>query len=171
MLAIAASSTSNHVLHSSWRIAFRHQLGVLRRSLKRPKRTPVDRCLWAWLSQVWIDWRSSVVIVKPEIVIAWHRKSFRLFWTWKAQHGLRGWPSMADHTYSRWSRRHRCPVSAIRRGCEELPKAGSRDSFFGSAYGFPSTRRTARQTGRTFLESHAAERERSRINEGRPCDV
>jgi hypothetical protein len=27
-----------------------------------------------------------LVIVKPETVIAWHRKGFRLFWTWKVRH-------------------------------------------------------------------------------------
>src|SRR5215510_16148591 len=76
-------------------VALRHQLGVLRRSVKRPKLTPVDRCLWAWLSQVWNDWCSSLLIVQPETVIAWHRKSFRLFWTWKVQHGLPGCPRVS----------------------------------------------------------------------------
>src|SRR5258707_7911639 len=61
-------------------LALRHQLGILRRSTKRPKLTSADRLLWAWLCGVWIDWRSSLVIVKPETVIAWHRNGFRLFW-------------------------------------------------------------------------------------------
>ena len=25
-------------------------------------------------------------IVKPETVLAWHRRGFRLFWTWKSRH-------------------------------------------------------------------------------------
>src|SRR3954447_18883255 len=29
---------------------------------------------------VWSEWRSALVIVKPDTVIAWHRKAFRLFW-------------------------------------------------------------------------------------------
>src|SRR3954447_22959863 len=40
-----------------------------------------------WLSSVWSEWRSSVFIVKAATVIAWHRKGFRLFWTWKIRHG------------------------------------------------------------------------------------
>ena len=60
-------------------LALRHQLSVLRRSVKRPKLTPADRLLWAGLCEVWNDWRSSLVMVKPETVIAWHRRSFRLF--------------------------------------------------------------------------------------------
>jgi hypothetical protein len=27
----------------------------------------------------------GLVMVKPETVIAWHRKGFRLFWTWKVR--------------------------------------------------------------------------------------
>jgi len=39
------------------------------------------------LSRFWTGWRSALVIVKPETVIAWHRKGFRLFWTWKVRRG------------------------------------------------------------------------------------
>jgi transposase InsO family protein len=45
----------------------------------------MDRWLWVWLSRSWSDWRTALVIVKPETVIAWHRKGFRLFWTWKSR--------------------------------------------------------------------------------------
>jgi len=46
--------------------------------------THFDRLLWAWLSRAWGEWRTVLVIVKPETVIAWHRRGFRLFWTWKS---------------------------------------------------------------------------------------
>ena|SRR5580704_5957639 len=76
-------------------LALQHQIGVLRRSAKkRPKLTVADRVFWAWLSGVWADWRSALVIVKPETVIAWHRKGFRLFWTWKVRHGTTGRPTV-----------------------------------------------------------------------------
>jgi putative transposase len=67
-------------------LALRHQLHVLNRS--RPQRlrlTQADRMLWVWLLRVWDKWRAAVVIVKPETVFAWHRRGFRLFWTWKSQ--------------------------------------------------------------------------------------
>ena len=68
-------------------LALRHQLYVLNRSNGRRLRlTRFDRLLWAWLSQAWGDWRTVLVIVKPETVIAWHRRGFRLFWTWKSRH-------------------------------------------------------------------------------------
>jgi hypothetical protein len=67
-------------------LALRHQLNVLKRSVKRrPKLTTVDRLLWVVLSRVWSGWRSALAIVQPETVIAWHRMGFRLFWTWKVQ--------------------------------------------------------------------------------------
>ena len=61
-------------------LALRHQFHVLERS--RPRRvrlTPADRVLWVWLSRVWRDWR-TVVIVKPDTVLAWHRRGFRPRW-------------------------------------------------------------------------------------------
>jgi hypothetical protein len=30
------------------------------------------------LARVWSDWRSALLIVKPETVVAWHRKGFRV---------------------------------------------------------------------------------------------
>src|SRR5262245_35366023 len=71
-------------------IALRHQLTVLQRSQKsrRPVLTRMDRCLWVWLSRVWSAWRSSLIIVKPETVINWHRQGFRWYWTWKAGFAL-----------------------------------------------------------------------------------
>jgi putative transposase len=67
-------------------LALRHQLQVLQRS--RPRRlrlTKTDRWLWALLSHVWTEWRTALVIVKPDTVIAWHRRGFRMWWTWKSR--------------------------------------------------------------------------------------
>src|ERR1039457_3723801 len=69
-------------------LALRHQLGILLRS--RPARLPLtswDRALWAFALQRFPGWRQSLVIVKPETVIAWHRRAFRLFWRRKSQAG------------------------------------------------------------------------------------
>src|ERR1700732_2940894 len=74
-------------------LALRHQIGVLQRSARRrPKLTPADRLLWVCLSRTWRDWRSALAIVKAETIIAWHRKGFGLFWTWKVRHGQPGRP-------------------------------------------------------------------------------
>ena len=95
MLAAAASAAfKSRAALQLENLALRHQLGVLHRSVKRPKLTPPDRVLWAWLCAVWKDWRSALVIVKPDTVIAWHRKSFRLFWTWQVRRGQPGRPTV-----------------------------------------------------------------------------
>ena len=75
-------------------IALRHQLVVLQRTqmTKRLILRRADRSLWVWLSQLWSGWRSALLIVKPETVIAWHRQGFRRYWTWKIRHGRTGRP-------------------------------------------------------------------------------
>ena len=61
-------------------LALRQQLAGLQRSNKRPKLCPRDRVFWTWLTQLWLEWRSALIIVKPETVIQWHRQGFRLYW-------------------------------------------------------------------------------------------
>ena len=75
-------------------LALRHQLGVLQRSVKRPKLSPADRFLWAWLSFIWKGWQARVSIIKPATVIGWQRKGFGLFWSWKIRHGEPGRPTV-----------------------------------------------------------------------------
>jgi hypothetical protein len=75
-------------------LALRHQVGMLQRSLKkRRKITAMDRLFWASMSRIWRDWRSALVIVKPQTVVSWHRMGFRLFWTWKVQSDYCGLPA------------------------------------------------------------------------------
>src|ERR1700682_2137843 len=78
-------------------LALRHQLLVLQRSNSghRIRLRATDRLLWVWLSRLWTNWRSALIIVKPETVIAWHRQGFRLYWKWKSRH-LAGRPSVSS---------------------------------------------------------------------------
>lgn len=74
-------------------LALRHQLAVLqRRTSKRPSLRTADRLLWVMLLRIWSQWRSALVIVKPETVIAWQRKGFRWYWRWKSRAGKSGRP-------------------------------------------------------------------------------
>ena len=68
-------------------IALRHQLIVLQRKNAghRIQMQTWDRILWVWLSRIWSGWRSALLLVKPETVIAWHRKGFKLYWAWKSR--------------------------------------------------------------------------------------
>ena len=137
-------------------IALRHQIGVLQRSAKkRPHLRAADRLLWVWLSRVWADWRSSLVIVKPETVVGWHRKAFRLFWTWKIRRGKPGRPAV-----------QRAIRDLIRRMSKENPGWGAPRIHgellkLGISIGETSvskylvrSRKPPSQTWRTFLDNH-----------------
>ena len=136
-------------------LALRHQLGILRRSVNRPKLAPADRFLWAWLCEVWNDWRSSLVIVKPDTVIAWHRKGFRLFWTWKIRRGRPGRPAVPRNvrdlirTMSRGN-----PLWGAPRIHGELLKLGIEVGETTVGKYMVRRRRPPSQTWRTFLENH-----------------
>jgi putative transposase len=58
---------------------------VTRPPSRRPRLTRTDRILWVWLSRIWSGWKDALRIVQPETVIAWHRRGWRLYWTWRSK--------------------------------------------------------------------------------------
>src|SRR5262249_23446072 len=136
-------------------LAPRHQLQVLHRSRRRRVRlTPADRLLWIWLSRVWTPWRPAVVIVRPETVIAWHRRVVRLWWTWKSRRRL-GRPTVPSalraliRTLSQAN-----PLWGAPRIHGELLKLGIDVSQASVAKYVVRQRRPPSQTWRTFLANH-----------------
>src|SRR5215472_17225746 len=116
LVAAASAAFKSRAALQLENLALRHQLGVLHRSVRRPELTLPDRVLWAWLYEVWNDWRSALVIVKPDTVIAWHRKAFRLFWTWKVRRGQPGRPAVPNDVRElirRLSREIRCGARLV----------------------------------------------------------
>jgi putative transposase len=75
-------------------LALRQQLAVLRGKVKRPRLRRRDRIFWAILSRVWSNWRSALLIVRPDTVVRWHRQGFKLFWRWKSRTGNVGRPKI-----------------------------------------------------------------------------
>ena len=61
-------------------LALRQQLAAYAQARPRPRLTSLDRAFWVALHQLWPRWKEVLVIVKPETVIRWHRKGFRLYW-------------------------------------------------------------------------------------------
>ena len=62
----------------------RKQLALyLEREVKPRRADDATRIALVALSRL-IDWRRLLTIVKPETLIRWHRKGFRLFWRWKS---------------------------------------------------------------------------------------
>jgi putative transposase len=138
-------------------LALRHQIGVLQRSSrKRPKLTPLDRLLWVWLSRVWSGWRSALAIVEPETVVAWHRKGFRVFWTWKVRHGQPGRPIISREVRElihKMCRENPCWGAPRIHG--ELLKLGINIGESSVSKYMVRSRKPPSQTWRTFLENHA----------------
>jgi putative transposase len=94
VFALRSVARSRAALHLEI-LALRHQLAVLNRSgPPRLRLTAADRMLWAWLSQAWSAWRPALILVKPETVLTWHRRGFRLFWTRKSRNRT-GRPAVA----------------------------------------------------------------------------
>ena len=65
----------------------RKQLAFYQEHQVQPgKRTAAARfCLVLWSRLC--NWREAWMIVKPETLIGWHRKAFKLFWRWKSRLG------------------------------------------------------------------------------------
>jgi transposase InsO family protein len=87
LLSSLRSSLSTRAALQAEILALRHQLLVLQRSTRgrRLRLKSADRVFWVWLARLWSGWRSVVRVVKPETIIAWNRKGFRLYWTWKSR--------------------------------------------------------------------------------------
>src|ERR1700704_5450052 len=136
-------------------LALRHQLQVLQRA--RPPRlrlTPADRLLWVWLLRVWTDWRTALVIVKPETVITWHRRGFRLFWTWKGRRRI-GRPTVPSDVRALIRTMSQAnPLWGAPRIHGELLKLGIDVCQATAAKYMVRPRRPPSQTWRTFLANH-----------------
>ena len=156
LLAAFSSALKSRASLQLENIALRHQIGVLQRSAKkRPQLNPADRFLWVWLSRVWKDWRSSLLIVKPETVVASHRKAFRVFWIWKIPRGKIGRPSAPREIRDlirRMSREN--PGWGAPRIYGELLKLGFNIGETSVSKYLVRSRRPPSQTWRAFLDNH-----------------
>jgi len=73
-------------------LALRSQLAVLQqqianRKISKPRLNDRFRRLWLFLSKALPNWRSALILVKPETVVGWHRRAFRAYWRRKSQGG------------------------------------------------------------------------------------
>jgi putative transposase len=63
----------------------RKQLALYQERRVKPRRAAdATRIVLAALSRL-LEWRQLLVIVKPETLIRWQRKGFRMFWRWKSR--------------------------------------------------------------------------------------
>jgi putative transposase len=113
-------------------LALRQQLMAMKRANRRPRLQARDRLFWIALRRIWTNWRTAVVLIRPETVVDWHRTWLRRRWT----------PTL-NTSSQRPSGRH-CGNSHARRS------DGQRESVVGSA---PHPRRVA-DSRRRRLRTH-----------------
>ena len=135
-------------------LALRQQLTVLRRSVKRPRIKRRDRVFWAWLSRLWSNWRSVLVIVRPDTVVKWHRAGFRLYWRWKSHVAGRPKQDATVRDLIREMSRHN-PTWGASRIRAELHLLGYEAAESTVARHMVRTRKPPSPTWRSFLANHA----------------
>ena len=133
-------------------LALRQQLAVLKRRVKRPRLRSRDRFFWVCLARLWKDWQASLILVRPETVIRWHRQGFRYFWRWKS----RGRPCVnPEMTWLIRRLSQENPLWGAPRICSELLLLGYDVAESTVAkYMVRRRRRPPSQTWRTFLRNH-----------------
>jgi transposase InsO family protein len=136
-------------------LALRHQLATIERASPRPSLRLADRLLWVILSRILPNWREVLVIVKPETVVGWHRKGFRLYWTWKSGRRRDGRPTVPREVRDlirRMSREN--PLWGAPRIHGELLKLGIEVSQATVSKYIKNLPRPPSQTWLTFLRNH-----------------
>ena len=137
-------------------LALRQQLAILNRTANRPSLRFQDRLFWGALAKCWQDWRSALLIVKPETVIKWHRQGFRLYWRWKSKTGRPGRPRI-DAEIRELIRRisQENPLWGAPRIQSELSLLGFEVAESTVAKYRIKTPKPSSQTWKTFLSNHA----------------
>ena len=156
LLAALTSTLRTRVWLQVEILALRHELHVFQRPKRKrvPLRT-VDRLLWAIPGRLWPEWRKTLLLVRPDMVISWHRSGFRLYWMWKSRRGRggrRGTPQEIRTLIRNMSSTNM--LWAAPRVHGELAKFGIEVSHATAAKYMLKHRKPPSQTWRAFLENH-----------------
>lgn len=137
-------------------LALRQQLAVCKARQPRPRLTEIDRIFWVLLSRLWTGWRDSLLVVRPETVIGWHRRGFGRYWAWKSRRRS-GRPAVDAEIRDLIRRMSRAnPLWGAPRIHGELLKLGITVSQATVSKCMVRPRRPPSQAWRTFLKNHAS---------------
>lgn len=138
----------------------RKQLAFYRERDVEPRRLSdaARVCLQVW-SQLF-DWREALMVVKPETLIGWHRRGFRLFWRWKSKGGRPRLPrnirlliaEMAAENPT-WGEERVAEELALKLGIYASPRTVR--AYWPEAPLGSGSRSTRPQHWRSFLRNHA----------------
>jgi hypothetical protein len=81
-------------------LCLRQQLLVLQRRHPQPRLRNADRRFWIIASRWFGGWHGSLLIVKPETVLRWHRRGWRAYWSSPDSHRTSGAHPTDNHRKS-----------------------------------------------------------------------
>ena len=86
VLAVLASLFKSKIRLEAENAALRHQLIVLRRTLRgRVRFTNHDRWFFVQLYRWFPSIITDLTIIRPATLVRWHRAGFRCYWRWKSR--------------------------------------------------------------------------------------
>ena len=138
--------------------ALRQQLAVFKRDVKRPQLRRWDRLFWIGLRAIWKDWKSALVIVRPETVISWQQKRFKRYWWRLSQSKGPGRPRVSSEIRTLISNMAATnPFWGAPRVHGELLKLGYEISERTVSRLMPKNDKKPSQTWTTFLRNHVGQ--------------
>jgi putative transposase len=85
LASLMSSALRSRAQLAAENLFLRKQLALyLERQVKPRRADDATRITLVALSR-FVEWRRLLTIVKPDTLIRWHRKGFRLFWRWKSR--------------------------------------------------------------------------------------
>jgi len=145
-------------------LALRSQLSIMQQEIlnnkiKKPLFTPAFRQLWVLISKTFTDWKSCLILVKPETVISWHKKAFKFYWGVKSKKA--GRPGISSETIALIKRIHKeNPLLSPEKIHERLVNLSVIDAPAPNTIAkyIPDIRKPSsekqKQSWRTFLDNH-----------------
>jgi transposase InsO family protein len=138
-------------------VMLRQQLIVLKRQVKRPQLTNLDRIRLVLAARCTQFWQQALFIVQPETLLRWHRDLIRRYWRRKSRNKGRK-PRIDPETIAlirKMAKENHLWGAERLRG--ELLKLGVRVSKRTIQKYMPKMCREPSQTWATFLKNHAAD--------------
>lgn len=154
--ALLAWLRSSHARREAEILYLRQQLIVLKRSAPaRPRLKATDRLVFICLYRLFPSLLDASIIFKPETLLRWHRRGFRLFWRWKSRRrvGRPALPADIRSLVRRISQEN--PLWGAPRIHGELLKLGIEVAQSTVAKYMVRRRGPSSQGWKTFLRNHA----------------
>jgi putative transposase len=140
-------------------LAMRQQLAMVADGdRKRLSFRPSERIFWVWLYRLWPTCLETLMIFKPDTLVRWHRKGFRLYWTWKSRRRQGGRPPIDPNVRELIQTMSRNNIGwGAPRIHGELKMLGIQISESTVAKYMIRRRNPPSQTWKTFLANHSAD--------------